>query len=308
MIDPMRVRNVVEFRDSLNDARRIEVENELSTPEVAIYVKPLPKDKPSNFTGAVGKFSIMSALEKDHIGMNEQGKLFVTIAGSGNFIQFGPPALTWPDGIEVFELPYQEQMNKRSAPLSGRKTYVFGFSARKQIMNTIEPVSFSYFNPSSGSYHTITTDTIRFELTSVAPKVPRDTDKKNSVPDINWKLVSALLLTAILAGLLYAKRKKTARAPVRTARDFAKEISELKVDEMNDKQAAYQIRQVICDYLKERFDTADTAAVKDKMPSSEFNTLTTLLAECEFVGYTNMESSGSRKKLKEMAMRFLEKS
>ena len=55
-----------------------------STP-VTITVKPLPvENKPADFRGAVGNFTIRAALEKNNITTDDAGTLKLTVSGKGN--------------------------------------------------------------------------------------------------------------------------------------------------------------------------------------------------------------------------------
>ena len=63
----------------------------LKSKPVEITVKPLPEEnKPADFKGSVGNFTIQSSLQKNNITTDDAGNLKVVINGSGN-IQLDKP-------------------------------------------------------------------------------------------------------------------------------------------------------------------------------------------------------------------------
>ena len=76
----------------------------LTSKPVTIIVKPLPvENKPSDFKGAVGNFTIHSSLEKNNITTDDAGNLIVTISGQGNIQLINAPKVHWPEGIDGYD-------------------------------------------------------------------------------------------------------------------------------------------------------------------------------------------------------------
>jgi hypothetical protein len=128
----------------------------LSNKPITITVKPLPEaGKPTGFKGAVGKFSIRAALERNNFSTNETGKLTLTISGSGNLQHVTAPDIDWPDGIEPFEPKEQEDLQLLNVPVSGSKIFEFPFAVDSPGNYHVPAIDFSYFDPALASYKTI---------------------------------------------------------------------------------------------------------------------------------------------------------
>ncbi|MGZ3939140.1 MAG: BatD family protein, partial [Flavisolibacter sp.] len=135
-VDPMELQNTIEFSDSLTN-KKMQVERLLASPPVEILVKPLPSKEPVNYTGAVGQFSISADIPRSTIAANAQGKVVITIAGTGNFLQFGPPLIVWPKEFEVFDPVVSDEINKEAVPTQGKRTYLYSFTAERPGSYTV---------------------------------------------------------------------------------------------------------------------------------------------------------------------------
>ena len=191
-LDPVEVENTVHFvevgkrgsrgGDGATDpfeqlfgensaGREVQENATVATQPLAIMVKPLPdENKPVDYTGAVGKFSIRSALVNRNINAEDEADLKVTVSGSGNLTVVSAPQVHWPSGIEAFDPTAKEEVNKAVAPLSGTKTFDYLFTTRDPGHYTIPPVSLSYFDPASRVYKKIQSDPLAFEVLPAAKK------------------------------------------------------------------------------------------------------------------------------------------
>jgi hypothetical protein len=174
----------------------------LHSKPVTITVKPLPlKDKPANFTGAVGDFNIESAVEKDSFGINESGKILINIEGSGNLQLVTAPKINWPEGIEAFDPDVKENISKQTVPLSGSKNFYFGFTVNRKGEFEIPPVSFSYFDPKTETYKTVRTKPVKF-VVGAAVQNPLSVQKKtNAISGINRIFYHREWIIAVVAML-----------------------------------------------------------------------------------------------------------
>ena len=124
----------------------------LDTKPVTITVKPLPENKPANYNGAVGSFSIETSLANRTVAAQDEATLHVVVKGKGNLPVLAAPTIGWPAGFEAFEPTAKEDVNKTVAPMSGSKSFDYVFIPRTPGHYTIPAVSFSYFDPSSQTY------------------------------------------------------------------------------------------------------------------------------------------------------------
>ena len=124
----------------------------LDTKPVTITVKPLPENKPANYNGAVGSFSIETSLANRSVAAQDEATLHVVVKGKGNLPVLAAPTIAWPSGFEAFEPTAKEDVNKTVAPMSGSKSFDYVFIPRTPGHYTLPAVSFSYFDPSSQTY------------------------------------------------------------------------------------------------------------------------------------------------------------
>jgi hypothetical protein len=137
----------------------------LTSKPVTIIVNPLPVDnKPSDFKGAVGNFTIQSSLEKNNITTDDAGNLIVTISGQGNIQLINAPKVQWPNGIEGYESKVKDQVEKGSVPMKGSKVFTFPFTTNQPGKYKIDSISFSYFDPATSSYKTLHTPPLELEV------------------------------------------------------------------------------------------------------------------------------------------------
>ena len=130
----------------------------LQSKPLAVTVKPLPDlNKPVDFKGAVGNFSIDASLSKNNFTTDDACDLSLVISGSGNLQLVTAPEITWPDGIEGFEPKVSDDLNKLTVPVSGRKIIKYPFTVSKAGKYSIPVISFSYFDLQTLQYRTVTT-------------------------------------------------------------------------------------------------------------------------------------------------------
>jgi hypothetical protein len=130
-----------------------------------ITVKPLPEaNKPSDFKGAVGNFKISSNLEKNSITTDDAGALRVVISGTGNLQMINAPTVLWTKGFEGFESKSTEQIDNFSVPMKGEKVFLYPFTVASAGDYTVPAINFSYFDISTQSYKTISTQPISLHV------------------------------------------------------------------------------------------------------------------------------------------------
>ncbi len=134
---------------------------ELTAKPLTLTVRPLPvKGKPGNFAGAVGKYRIRVATDKDSVGVDEPITMKVTLSGVGNIKSL--PALSLPDmpDFRVYESGKTESINNSGGTVSGSKTFEQAVLPVTSGQFQIPVIAFSYFNPEKGRYRTIKTKPI----------------------------------------------------------------------------------------------------------------------------------------------------
>src|ERR1035437_270330 len=198
-----------------------------------INVKPLPDaNKPAWFKGAVGNFKIVASLEKNNITTDDAGSLKIIISGAGNIQLINAPNVLWPQGIEGFESKSSENLDKFSVPMKGDKVFIYPFTVTNPGEYTIPAINFLYFNISTQSYKTISTQPLSIHVVKGTgnSSIPNTSKKRigtfhddiisDSTIDYRWYFGgAAIILIAILFLIINKKNKK--EIPVKTTKPLS---------------------------------------------------------------------------------------
>ena len=177
--------------------------------EADIEAKELPqKNKPADFYGIAGVFTITSSLKTNEVPVGESGHLIIAIKGSGNFDAIVKPDVKWPADIEHFDGNDSQHINQHNFPVSGERIFDIPFIGRQEGSINIAPVRFSFFNTMSERYETISTDSM--QLTFSKPVDRKEEFNEAADYDVTnrkylW-IVPAIALTVALIGLISYKR------------------------------------------------------------------------------------------------------
>jgi hypothetical protein len=130
-------------------------------------VTPLPvAGKPSDFTGAVGRFSLIASVDKARSKVGDAVNLTVTVQGTGNLKATGEPALPNLPSWRVFDPVTSVNLEKKGDLVQGSKVIRIVLVPRVSGDLTIPPIRFSYFDPARRTYTEVDTRPL---TVSVAP-------------------------------------------------------------------------------------------------------------------------------------------
>ena len=206
---------------------------------VTVDVKALPvSDKPKDFSGVVGNFSIDTRIDSNEIPVGENATLHITIRGSGNFAALHVPVIAWPQGTEHFDVSDTQYIDQENFPVTGYKTFDIHFIGNKEGTIQIPPVSFSFFDPTSQTYRTVQSNEAGITFTKA---LSRDDQMKDVVTDdvTNRKylwIVAAIAIAVIgtwmLRSVLKGKDYKT-KTEIRQQIDIIKKEEPIPVKKDN---------------------------------------------------------------------------
>lgn len=189
----------------------VEQQVTLKSKPVEITVKPLPdENKPADFKGSVGDFTIQSSLQKNNITTDDAGNLKIVVSGSGNIQLINAPKISWQQGMDGYDAKVTDGIDKFAVPMKGSKTFTYPFTVSKAGTYTIPAVSFSYFDPESATYKTLFTQPFVVTITK-GKGVPNTFYAKNKIAEPPATLKSILRKNAIyliigmvsLAGIIF---------------------------------------------------------------------------------------------------------
>ena len=145
----------------------------LKTEAGNITVTAVPeKDKPADFSGAVGKFKFETSISTKEGKTDDPITYSVKVSGTGNLKLIEAPGLKLPPAFEVYDPKVKENITNGPAGLSGTKQYDYLIIPRQPGEYKIEKREFSYFDPSTGKYVTISTPEYALKITGDPSKNP----------------------------------------------------------------------------------------------------------------------------------------
>jgi hypothetical protein len=139
---------------------------------VIIKVKPLPGNKPDDYSGVVGKLDVKATLSKQDVNVNDAVNLKIVVSGNGNLKIASPPVLKLSPDIEVFDPKITDELRNGINGTTGQKTFDYLLIPRHYGDFTIPPITYSYFNITTGRYEKITTDEFHFKARKVSDQNP----------------------------------------------------------------------------------------------------------------------------------------
>ena len=121
----MQNRNVDPFEAFFNGGSGyIEVKRNIVAPAIDIQVDPLPQ-KPADFSGGVGRFSISSQLLSNTVKAGAPVTLRVVVGGNGNLKLIKQPVVTFPKDFDKYDPKVTDKTKLTTNGLEGNMVYDF---------------------------------------------------------------------------------------------------------------------------------------------------------------------------------------
>jgi len=137
---------------------------EISSNTAEFIAKELPSGAPPDFSGAVGELKMQVETDRTKVQADEAIELKVTLSGRSNLKLLDAPRLTFPADMEVYDPKTEDRITVNSNGMSGRREFQYLVIPRHEGEYVLDPITLSYFDPRSGKYHTLHSDTIRIEV------------------------------------------------------------------------------------------------------------------------------------------------
>ncbi len=151
----------------------------LKSNSVTINVKALPSP-PSNFSGAVGSFSLSSDISKNVAKSNEAIDINVKIIGSGNLTLIDPLKFDLSSDFEVYEPKTIDKISKNNSGMSGSRTFEYLIIPRYKGKYKISSVPFVYFDINKEKYVSLLTKEFDLDITQgIASNESNEADENN---------------------------------------------------------------------------------------------------------------------------------
>ena len=129
---------------------------EVATAKIpAVKIKPLPKGAPESFKGAVGDLNFVREVSRTEVEGDESITVKVRVEGSGNFNTIAVPELLKPQGFDVYDPKYDENVRYSERGIRGYKEYEYLLVPQFKGTFILPAMSWSYFDPSTEQYISI---------------------------------------------------------------------------------------------------------------------------------------------------------
>jgi len=180
-IDPLAITFMVELRlpsrNVLDDmyGNIKQMKYSAKSQPITIHAVALPTaGKPADFTGAVGNYTVYSDVDKKELKANETLNYTVDISGTGNLNLINSPKITTPVDVEKYDPKTNDHILVDSNGVSGSRQFSYLLIPRHQGNFTLNPVEFTFFNPSTQKYVTVPTKpfTIKVDKGDAQANVP----------------------------------------------------------------------------------------------------------------------------------------
>jgi len=141
----------------------VEVKKTIQTPSVEIQVDPLP-NRPSNFSGGVGRFNVSATLDKTEVKANEPVTLRLVVSGVGNLKLIKQPQVNFPKDFDCYDPKQTDKTKLTTNGVEGNIVYDYLVVPRHQGDFEIPAVEFVYFDPQTRQYKTAKTEAFKLHV------------------------------------------------------------------------------------------------------------------------------------------------
>jgi hypothetical protein len=164
-IDPVQLSVLIQQKSGQKDpffgdffATYQTIPRAVASAPLKVKVKPLPGIQPDDYSGIVGKIDLKAVLSKDSVNVNDAVNFKITLSGTGNLKVAASPVLKLSPDIEVYDPKISDDIKNGVNGTSGQKSFEFILIPRHYGDYTIPPITYSYFNTSSGKYEKLRTE------------------------------------------------------------------------------------------------------------------------------------------------------
>lgn len=167
---------------------------DLQVPPVPIDVQPLPEqNRPADFTGGVGTFAMEAKVEPRAVRVGDPITLTLVVSGQGNIDAVSAPQIRESSAFRVYP-PRMTVRDMDAAQTSGRKQFEQVIIPRNAEAVEIPALSFSYFDPASEQYKTITKGPFPLELDASEATASRWVQGDNQTADGSARILGRDIL------------------------------------------------------------------------------------------------------------------
>ncbi len=181
-----------------NGGGTIGVQVRRCTPVLTINVDALPQPKPTNFSGAVGQYSIQGKLLNPKVATNDIATYRITLNGLGNLKLISAPKVNFPKDFDTYDAKTTDNTKVTAHGLNGQLVFDYTFVPRNVGDYTIPATDFVFFDTQTNSYRTIHTEAISLHVEK-GKRSNADVDKQLALLKSDIRALHAPQSTSLLA-------------------------------------------------------------------------------------------------------------
>lgn len=181
---------------------------EIRTNGVELQVNEPPASKPADYIGAVGELQLNSGFKTHTVMVNEPVDLSLRFSGKANLRLIDAPQLDLPVGFETYDPKIVDRITVSASGMNGSREFQYLLIPRHAGEHEIPALTFSYLDPATGAYHTLSTGPLRITAKDdpnapAGSSAPRQHDVKQLADDIRYIRTGDLGLHVEHAPLVY---------------------------------------------------------------------------------------------------------
>jgi len=164
-----------------------EQEKQLSVATESVNVESLPlptSDVPPNFNGAIGNYTMTVTAGPTNVAVGDPITVHIQISGHGDLASLTLPDQSAWHGFTIYP-PTSRLAIADPLGLQGTKTFEEIVAPQNTDVHELPPFSFSYFDPDTGNYRTLTEPSVQLAVRSAgAAPVPTIAATQTANPQI----------------------------------------------------------------------------------------------------------------------------
>ena len=135
----------------------------ITAPAVDIQVDPLPQ-RPDDFSGGVGQFTMSATLDKNEVKANEPITLKLRINGNGNLKLIKEPKVLFPQDFDSYDAKMNDSTRLSVNGMEGSVTFEYLAVPRNPGKYDIPPVELTYYDIAKKQYQTLRTSSLHLDV------------------------------------------------------------------------------------------------------------------------------------------------
>jgi hypothetical protein len=120
--------------------------------QVSVNVSALPQPQPTDFSGAVGHFSVNTTLEPQTLRTNEAATFTYTVNGTGNIKYLKTPDIDFGPGVEEYDPESESDAHFNGSDMTGTFTATYTIVSQQVGDFHLGAQKFVYFDPAKKQY------------------------------------------------------------------------------------------------------------------------------------------------------------